>query len=611
MIQNNLADGWPINEIRTRLDGLTKAQLEQRFSFYSKAFLKKEERWLLKQERRVVEATELALSFLRRKTANKQAILTLNAIPFLTSGCFERFVKYLPKDAQKIMNHVLLHGPIGYEDVERIYGIKGFIESSKPNWKGEHEKLPSPELRFLVSSERNPYHYYGEDNIFYSLSVEIRELISHLLFPDPIALTPYVSPEDSEEKKTISCEFLVQEELPELLIRLQQKPLKLTQKGRPSVASVRSIGKKLKLREFYPDTEQPTLKHIRAIALIGLLSLTKKLNTDDLAQLIKDLFTEEFTSKFHLPIHMLGYIKGVSKLDLYRLQNCGEIYKDLVRQLPQGHWIGYEELILVLKKRFFFASPITHSGLYDLGVEVDDPGSRFRSHREIKVYPHRIEKLIIWPSFHATMFIFASWGLIDMMYEEPDVSKWDKTANSPYDGIKAIRVNDLGAYVLGINETYESKVKAPFALELAQDSLSILLVDGDQERAARAIASIAKPLGKKRFYTDAGLFLGDCKSPADLNHKIHIFKTVFSGEIPANWQRFFDEISQKINPLEPEKNFSIFRVGEQNHNLLHLITRDPELKRLCLKAEGFLILIAKKDIKKFKMRLQTFGYLLE
>lgn len=54
-----------------------------------------------------------------------------------------------------------------------------------------------------------------------------------------------------------------------------------------------------------------------------------------------------------------------------------------------------------------------------------------------------------------------------------------------------------------------------------------------------------------------------------------------------------------------------FNLNPENVALLQLIARDPELKSLSLKVEGFMILLLHKDLNRFKKRLQFFGYLLE
>ena len=121
-----------------------------------------------------------------------------------------------------------------------------------------------------------------------------------------------------------------------------------------------------------------------------------------------------------------------------------------------------------LKAQGFKSSPLPSSN-YDLFLEVPDTESKYSFGKSIRIFPNWDEKLIQWPALKAAMFLMASWGLIDLIYEEPDLSIISETADSPYDGIKAVKLNDLGAYVLGLTQTYESQIKAPFTLELAED----------------------------------------------------------------------------------------------------------------------------------------------
>ncbi|MEZ4687205.1 MAG: hypothetical protein R3B47_14400 [Bacteroidia bacterium] len=423
-------------------------------------------------------------------------------------------------------------------------------------------------------------------------------------------MAPYVPEEDNQSVRMFLGESVILEELPGLIIRMQQKPPRLSKKGKPSIATIRSLAKKLNIREFYPESSAEDLRHIRAMSLVGLLAQAPNLQTGQFVEVIKSLFRFEYEKKFFLPVHFFNYIRGISNLGVHHYYDQGAQYKKLLSNIKPEQWYSWKSMEFSLKTQLFNTYPIDDYGISDLQVEV--PSSPGYSGRDfLRVAPYREDRLLLWPALRANLFLMAAWGLVDIIYSEPDLSHYTKTADSPYDGIEAFRLNALGAYVLGLSKSYTSSVKAPFSLELDTDSLSILLSVGDHERAALAIASFARPMGDKRFYTDAGLFLSDCKGPADLDHKIRIFKSIFSTRLPPNWKAFFDEIKQKVNPLEEDNDFTIFRLDPENRPLLQLIARDPELKRLCLKAEGFLILIARKDINKFRKRLGQFGYLLE
>jgi hypothetical protein len=65
------------------------------------------------------------------------------------------------------------------------------------------------------------------------------------------------------------------------------------------------------------------------------------------------------------------------------------------------------------------------------------------------------------------------------------------------------------------------------------------------------------------------------------------------------------------NPFTVEKtNYRHYRVSPQNAELIRLITSDEQLRKLVVRAEGYLILVAEDDIRKFENQLKKHGYLL-
>ena len=235
----------------------------------------------------------------------------------------------------------------------------------------------------------------------------------------------------------------------------------------------------------------------------------------------------------------------------------------------------------------------------------------FRYYETMSARDHYFTRVVRWPGFRGFLFFLASWGLLEIIYEEPDVSVIPYSAYSVYDGLKYIRVTELGAYVFNHTKAYSGVIKRPFTLALDEDSLSILLTDGDTGLASKAISSFAKPVGGNRFTTNASLFLENCKTEDDLTHKISIFTSIFPGDLPANWSAFFSDISLKANPLKPTAEYHIFHVSENNKQLLHLLARDEELKKICIKAEKFHILVHYTNLTKLKNILRSYGYLIE
>lgn len=605
--------GWPLDEITARLDQLPVRILDYNFKPFVQEFVQKESAWLSRQDSRIAEIAKRAYKICHQKSIRKYDLTELISVAFLNSECFQKFRNYIPKESNIILDTILLDGIITSEDIYKRFGHVSTQKITHPSWGKNVEARGRSEFSLFLNPDE--YHHpikYKRNWIVFFWPIYLRELAIPLVFPPPYEynVTKQEIPA-SPHTSIFLAEQLVQEELPGLIIHLQQKSLKTSKKGRPAISSVKSIGKKLGIREFFPDTEIKSLAHLRSRCLLGLLIQAPELPASINHTHIKTLFDNYFPKSFFAPIHLLNHLKGIDKLGLSWLRGESLSFKNLVQTFPANYWIPFDSLELSLKPQFAQKTNYYIEGMYDLKLDISDPARTQNYSDTMEIYPFFLERLFIWATFQANIYVFAAWGLLDIAYNNQDDYEYPHTIDSPLNRIVAIRLTTLGAYVLGQTDHYESTVKPPFTLELAHDSLSILLTDGDQDRAALAIKSFAKPLGQQRFYTNPNLFLGDCNTPADLQQKISLFRSIFSEDTPPNWMVFFDEMLQKVNPIMEAPEYIAFSLNPENVALLQLIARDPELKSLSLKVEGFMILLLNKDLNRFKKRLQFFGYLLE
>ena len=73
---------------------------------------------------------------------------------------------------------------------------------------------------------------------------------------------------------------------------------------------------------------------------------------------------------------------------------------------------------------------------------------------------------------------------------------------------------------------------------------------------------------------------------------------------------FFQELKGKIDPFDKITDITVFQIPTDNKSLIEIIAKDDKLKSLCIKAEGFRILVEKSKLPNFKKRLREFGYLI-
>jgi len=185
-----------------------------------------------------------------------------------------------------------------------------------------------------------------------------------------------------------------------------------------------------------------------------------------------------------------------------------------------------------------------------------------------------------------------------------------QTCNSPFDGLKYIRLNNLGAYVAGKQTRYDVPQEVRHStVELSKDSLTIIS-DKDDPTAAIILEPYTEKVTPNRFKTDFSIFLKGIGDKKELADKIKLFKQSVTEDLPPNWATFFEQLNQKIDPLTNVSTMHVFQIPDNNPDLIKLIARDTKLKSMCFKAEGYHILVPKKKFASFKARLQEFGYLM-
>lgn len=606
---------WPkLEDIKTALSSFTKDKLETSFLFLVRRLLAKEKALVAKMSD---EAYRIIKNEYEGKgTMTKDRLATLCALPFLSPHLFELSMSILTPRARQVFSYVLEHGAATSGSLEKKFGITTSEIKAGSAGRGYYMSYYSnvrilEEFNILYGESTD----YGREIVFH-YPPEIRQLLLPMLNPAYRKIGKLRGQQElpaMPEGKTWHV-FLGEEhilrELPGLVIHLNNKTIATSKKGRPNANAIKGVHKQMGLREFYPDTIQKDLLYLRSNMLVSILSQFDKMQVGGSAvALIKKTFDEFYTKHFTSTLHLLHYINKMGTISEYSHKKEEAVLKKLVfDNIPMGEWVSFAEFKERTMLQVVKLNPIGYDA-HKLTVDWPKSYSNRDWDTELNVYPFHKDQLILWPLVRATIFLYAAWGLLDVVYEEPNCAVFGGTTDSPYDGLKYFRLNPLGAYVAGLAKDYVSNVQQPFTLELAADSLSVLLTDGDIELASKAIASFAKPVGPKRLQTNADLFLVNCTTAADLETKINLFRSIFTQQMPPNWEKFFKEISQKVNPLKELKHYAVFQLNPEDQALLQLIARDPDIKSLCIKAEGHRILVAEPDKARLKNLLRKHGYL--
>jgi hypothetical protein len=214
------------------------------------------------------------------------------------------------------------------------------------------------------------------------------------------------------------------------------------------------------------------------------------------------------------------------------------------------------------------------------------------------------------PILKGNIMLWSCYGLLDIAYDDIDTTQLGKTYFSVYDGIKALKLTNLGAYILGKTSQYEAPlIKKSYDLTLSSENL-IIKVDGETTITDNLLGTFADKIGSNRYTISNETFLKNINSKKELKIKIDTFKQIISTDLPANWKTFFSILEKKIHPLTPIEEVLVFKIPNDDPELIKLLIQNPIIKKLLIKAEDYQIIVTKKDYPTLKTKLKAFGYLL-
>ncbi len=592
-------------EIRDFFEGhYTVNALNNRF-MKSRNFIAKHEDLCIKEG-----ASPKEVSLVASKSLNKKQKCTLLAIPYASKKLFNAFLDFLPPDVKVVFKELIWHNQLTYKDIEKMLNISICNKSRQNNYYRRTEyklSLKSGYEVFEIIENR----WWRDQQYTLLIPMLIRRVVvKYFDRPEGAELVPL----DKIEKMPYmhlgeSAIFL---ELSRIISYVQQNEIKATKKKKPQAGSVRKMRQKLSLKEFYEDTPNKDLNSLRTALLAALiLTESKPQSFADAVEKTKNLIHQNYLKYFDSTHGILTYLYGTGSVNKYGRKSIEKDLFSILKKLPLNQWVSIENIETFIKYNFYEIKPVDDFDAkeklyYSVNIKTDE--GTLKDYEYIQA--HRYHKSLVLPTLKGTFFLFSAYGLLDVTYDAPDTSEMGITAQSPYDGLKYIRLNNFGNYVIGNTEEYElPDAIVNSSISLSDDSLTITIDESDLT-APIILEPYTDKVSPNRYRTNYTFFLKGTKNKKELEDKISLFKQSIKVKLPPNWEQFFDEIRQKIDPLIDIDHYSIFQIPESNKELRQLIAKDPVLQKITLKAEGFHILVDDAHLLKFKNRLQEFGFLM-
>ena len=306
--------------------------------------------------------------------------------------------------------------------------------------------------------------------------------------------------------------------------------------------------------------------------------------------------------------HPFPHIKGLRNqiTDYSREPVLATMLFGLLRRQPQ-RWMAINDLLLMItaeessENKSRFASMVFYPGDEHYATPL------VNEYTQRTITAENYTREFGYTALQGFALMLCSLGIAEVALNEDD----RKQSISPFDSVEYLRLTPLGRYALGVTNEYEEPEQEHVAyFELDPDRLIIRsLVEPNPY--AQLLKDTSVPISKNRFETSALSFLANCHKKADVEGKIKIFRQFISNELPPLWEQFFKTLLQHCNPLLEDKTaYKRYTLDPQNRELAQLITTDPVLRQLAIRAEGYRIMVRNDDLKKFETQLKKHGYLL-
>jgi hypothetical protein len=523
----------------------------------------------------------------------------------MSLALFERF----PESARKVLSALVwLGGFMDVAETEKHFNIEIFEKDSRADFPVQ----PA----YLICSHRSYYEYRDHYKHSLFLPERFRTILrNHLPFPEFSKLKPIDGNPAAEFLRVNNIQIV--EQVYDLFRYLKTGNIQFSRNGNKIMAaSIKDIQRHFQIQDFFVD-QGKDLDDLKLHLLIFFLQEYKYKSAGEGLQFYKQMFTSFFNGDEQHGFYvssLLDHIKS-SRDSIATLDNENRFRKsllELLKSLPVGQWIGFPNAIANFLCRDLFYLLVTTDFAYNfLSFKYRQADStRSSNYNRMNITRENYNSAILEPILKSSFFLVGALGLLDLAYDLPWKGMPQNRFITSYDGLRAIRLTDLGAYVLGLKpELAESIVKHEAKVTLDEKHL-ILYLEGEDPVKSMMLEKIGEPLNPTCFKVTFQSFLKGCSSQEEIQNRLKFFNQYVSKKPPENWKKFIDTVSKKMNPLSAETTFAVFKI-EPERELVELISRDEVLRKCVIKAENFRILIETQNLKKVKKRLEEFGYFID
>lgn len=564
---------------------------------------------------RILEASEATM--MMKSNTSKQGIAQGIALILASDQNLSMYVDTMSDELKELWRTVLFKVYVTQEEAKKILKTSNnlfkkersyyYYSDSRIVWnKREYAWFKVESFR----SEKVGNYGYRDYEGYITVLPAVRALFMPVFFPETFDQQVGLNELPEGHYRTINFEADSQAHYQLFCGLFQQGDFPLKKKG-VGTADLKRAQKKMGMTEFFPGDTTDYRVFLRAFDYIQLHTLNKTYIVKKSNPAYEDALRSFFNEFTHLDYWLVSllypHIKGLRQQMTYygRHAKLCDTMITWLREEPD-RWVSIRDIYL---KIFGIENGDNTKRLTNLVFHPDDEQS---STEMINEYTSRLISAnhyameFGYTGLQTFAFLMASVGAAEIAINEDT-----NMGLSPFESLEYIRLTPLGRYALTITNEYEApEMEHEVYFELDPERLIIRSLINPNPYA-QLLTDTSVAISKNRFETSALSFLSSCHSKKDVESKIKIFRQFISSDIPPLWEQFFQSLLQHCHPLKEDKEaYKRYTLDPQNHDLVQLITTDPALRQLVIRAEGYRIMVKMDDLKKFETQLKKHGYLL-
>ncbi|WP_319461393.1 hypothetical protein [Micromonospora sp. RTP1Z1] len=393
---------------------------------------------------------------------------------------------------------------------------------------------------------------------------------------------------------------------------------------RPAAATVAAVAEVLDGGDFYPGEPiaafaWPLLVQAGGLAELagGRLQLTDRGRTalaKPVAATIRQLWRSWVTTTVLDEFNRIDQVKGQRAANvLTSVKTRRKAVATALAGCPLDEWTATDDLFATMRRNRETSPTVARSERALWKLYLVDPQYGSLGYSGFADWPILEGRYTL-----AVLFEYAATlGLIDIDYTDPAGARTDYHDNwgaddldylSRYDGLRAIRLNPLGAYALGLTGSYlpPASTAVPERTLKVLPTLDIVAV-GDPTAADRLVLDAHAEHTTDRIWTvRADTLLAAVETGRPLGQFVTFLADRATHDLPAAMTVLVDDVTTRAARV---RDRGLVRLVEcADVPLATLIARDPKLRTLCTLVGDRHLTVPVEHETQFRRALRALGY---